>query len=158
MSNILIPYHHFDLASNLAGLSYLPLNMTTFDLKLSTELSKQRKNDCAQWAKSRGFRGNPRGSWLLVWVVSETRTWKFRGNFQIWVEIRGKFPQTSKHFNSPKNDIKSSLGYFHITWTLPMSLNCILKFLREAQRKFPRGNIPTDAAGGNIHIETSSIP
>ena len=72
--------------------------------------------------------------------------------------MRGKFPQTFKHFNSPKNDIKSSLGYFHITGTLPMSLNCILKFLREAQGKFPRGNIPRDSTGkggGNIHIENS---
>ena len=53
--------------------------------------------------------------------------------------MRGKFPQTCKHFNSPNNDIKSSLGYFHITGTLPMSLNCILKFLREARGKYPQG-------------------
>ena len=33
--------------------------------------------------------------------------------------MRGNFPQTCKHFNSPKNDIKSSLGYFHITWKYP---------------------------------------
>ena len=36
-----------------------------------------------------------------------------------------------------------------------MSLNCILKFLREAGGKFPRGNIPRDSTGkggGNIHI------
>ena len=72
--------------------------------------------------------------------------------------MRGKFPQTCKHFNSPKNDIKSSLGYFHITGTLPMSLNFILKFLREARGKFRRGNIPRDSTGkvgGNIHVENS---
>ena len=28
-----------------------------------------------------------------------------------------------------------------------MSLNCILKYLREAQGKFPRGNIPRDYTG-----------
>ena len=85
-------------------------------------------------------------------------TWKFRGNFQIGVEMRGKFLQTCKNFNSPKNDIKSSLGYFHITEILPMSLNCILKILRETQRKFPRGNFPRDSTGkggGNIHIGNS---
>ena len=68
--------------------------------------------------------GNPRG-WLLlvegipaeIWVVSETRIHtEIQGNFQIRVEMRGKFPQPCKHFNSPKNDIKSSLGYFHTTW------------------------------------------
>ena len=72
--------------------------------------------------------------------------------------MRGKFPQTFKHFNSPNNDIKSWLGYFHITGTLPMSFNCILKFLRETRGKFPRGNIPRDSTGkggGNIHIENS---
>ena len=72
--------------------------------------------------------------------------------------MRGKFPQTCKHFNSPKNDIKSSLGYLRITETLPMSLNCILKFLKGAQGKFPHGNIPKDSTGkggGNIHIENS---
>ena len=39
-----------------------------------------------------------------------------------------------------------------------MSLNCILKFLREARGKFPHGNIPRDSTGkggGNIHIENS---
>ena len=74
--------------------------------------------------------------------------------------MRGKFPQTCKHFNSPKNDIKSSLGYFHITGKLPMSLNCILEFLREVQGKFPRGNIPRDSTGkggGNLHIENSPL-
>ena len=72
--------------------------------------------------------------------------------------MRKKFPQTYKHFNSPNNDINSSLGYFHITGTLPMSFNCILKFLREARGKFPRGNIPRDSTGkggGNIHMENS---
>ena len=53
--------------------------------------------------------------------------------------MRGKFPKTCKHFNSPKIDIKSSLGYSHITGALPMTLNCILKFLREARGKFPHG-------------------
>ena len=72
--------------------------------------------------------------------------------------MRGKYPQTFKHFNSPKNDIKSSLGYFYITGTHPMSLNCNFKFLREARGKFLLGNIPTDSTGkggGNIHIEIS---
>ena len=65
----------------------------------------------------------------------------------------GKFPQTCKQLNSPNNDIKSSLGYFPIIGSLPMSLNCILNFLREARGKFPRGNIPSDYTGGNIHME-----
>ena len=72
--------------------------------------------------------------------------------------MRGKFPKTCEHFNSPKNEIKSSLGYFHITGILPMSLNYILKFLRETQGKFPGGNIPRDSTGkggGIIHIENS---
>ena len=71
--------------------------------------------------------------------------------------MRGKFPQTCEHFNLPNNDIKSSLGYFHIIRTLPMSLNCIFKFLRDFW-KFPRGNIPRDSTGkggGYIHIENS---
>ena len=78
--------------------------------------------------------GNLRGLWLLVegihaeiLVVSEMRIHvEIQG--KIGVEMRGKFPQICKHFNSPKNDIKSSLGYFDITGTLPMSLNRILKF------------------------------
>ena len=61
--------------------------------------------------------------------------------------MRGNIPQTCKHLNSPNNDIKSSLGYFHISWTFPMSLNCILKILGEAQGKFPCGNIPRDSTG-----------
>ena len=32
-------------------------------------------------------------------------TWKFRGKFQIGVEMRGKDSQIFEHFNSPKNDI-----------------------------------------------------
>ena len=72
--------------------------------------------------------------------------------------MRGKFPWTCKHFNSPNNDIKSSLGYFHITGTPPMSLNCILKFFWEAWGKFPCGSFPRDSTGkggGNMHIENS---
>ena len=76
--------------------------------------------------------------------------------------MRGKFPLACKHFNSPKNVIDSSLGYFHVAWILPMSLNCILKVLGETRGKFPRGNIPTGSTGkggGNIHIENvSSFP
>ena len=72
--------------------------------------------------------GNPRGWWLLVegihtefLFVSETRIHaEIQGKFQIKVEMRGKFPRTCKHFNSPKNEIKSSPGYFHLTGTLPM--------------------------------------
>ena len=80
--------------------------------------------------------GNPQGWWMLVegihseiWVVSETR---------IHVDIQGKFlkrgrnesevPKIFKHFSSPKADINSSLGHFHINGTLPLSLICILKF------------------------------
>ena len=66
--------------------------------------------------------------------------------------------QTCKHVNSPKNDIKSSLGYFHITGTLPIKLYCILKFWGETQGKSPRGNIPRDSTGkggGNIAVENS---
>ena len=55
--------------------------------------------------------------------------------------MRGRFPQTCKHFISPKNDIKSSLECFHITETLPMSLNCI--FLGKHE-----GNFHTDISPG----------
>ena len=121
----------------------------------------------SQRAKSRGFRGespgilvvgggNPRGNLGCKWNENP------RGNsgeiFKSKLRMRGKVPQTCKHFNSPKNDIKSSLGYFHRTVILTMSLNCILKFLRETRGKFPRGNIPRDSTGkggGNIHIENS---
>ena len=99
--------------------------------------------------------GNPRGLWLLVegihaeiWVVSETR---------IHIKIQGKFPKTIKCFISTQNDIKSSLWYFHITGTLPMSWNCILKFLREARGKIPRGNIPGIPQGKEAEISTSKI-
>ena len=57
--------------------------------------------------------GNPWGLWLLVEGI----------HGEIWV--------VSEHFNSPKNDINSSLEYFHITGTLCMSLNCIWNYLRE---------------------------
>ena len=96
---------------------------------------------------------------MEIWVVSETRFHvEIQGIFLNRVEMRGKFHQTCKQFGSPKNDIKSSLGYFHIIEIPPVSLNCILKFLREARGKFPRGNIPRDSTGkgsGNIHIENS---
>ena len=112
--------------------------------------------------------GNSQGLWLLVegiqaeiWVVSGTRIhMEIQRNFLIGVKMRGKFPQTCKYFTSPKNDIKSSLGYFHITGTLPMSLKCIVKFLREAQRKFLRRNIPRDSTGKwgrNIHTKNSPL-
>ena len=47
---------------------------------------------------------------------------------------------------------------FHITWTLSMSLNCILKFLKEAGGQFPCGNIPRDSTrnGGGITLIGSS--
>ena len=67
--------------------------------------------------------------------------------------MRGKFPQTCKHFNSPKNDIKSSLGYFHITGILPMSLNCIIKIREISTQKYPQEF--HEQGGGNIHIENS---
>ena len=72
--------------------------------------------------------------------------------------MRGNIPQTCKHLNSPNNDIKSSLGYFHISWTFPMSLNCILKILGEAQGKFPCGNIPRDSTGKYPHRKFPFIP
>ena len=82
---------------------------------------------------------------MEIWVVSETRFHvEIQGIFLNRVEMRGKFHQTCKQFGSPKNDIKSSLGYFHIIEIPPVSLNCILKFLREARGKIPRGNIPRD--------------
>ena len=92
--------------------------------------------------------GNPQRLWLLVegihteiWVVSETRIHaEIQGNFQIGVEMRGKFPRSCKHYNSPKNDIKPSLGYFHTTGT-PMPLYCILKFWGKQE--------------GNFHVEIS---
>ena len=50
--------------------------------------------------------------------------------------------------------VKSSLEYFHITWTLHMSLYCILKIFRETQVEIsPRDS--TGKGGGNIHIEYS---
>ena len=95
--------------------------------------------------------GNPRGLWLLVEgihmeivVVSETRIYmEIDGKFKIGVEMRGKFPITCKHFNSPKIDIKSSLGYFHTTGTISMSLYCNLNFEGNKSKistwKYPRG-------------------
>ena len=73
--------------------------------------------------------GNSRGRWLLVegihaeiCVINETRIHaENQGSFQIRVEMRGKYPQTCKHFNSPKIDIQLSLGYFHTAGSLPMS-------------------------------------
>ena len=83
------------------------------------------------------FRLLVEGIHVEIWVVSETRILAdIQGSFQIGVKIRGKFPQTCKHFNSLKNDIKSSLGYFHITGTLPMLLYCILKFLGKHKANF----------------------
>ena len=72
--------------------------------------------------------------------------------------MRGKFPQTVKHFNSPKNDVKSSLGYFQITGTLPMSLNCILKNLRKARVKFPAEISPGIPQGKEAETPHSKFP
>ena len=74
--------------------------------------------------------------------VKRESTQKFSGNFRIRVEMRGKFPQTCKNVNSPKNDIKSSLGYFHITGTYKIILH--FKILRGNTReistwKHPQG-------------------
>ena len=68
--------------------------------------------------------------------------------------MRGKFPQTCKPYSSPKNDIKSSLGYFHITGTFPRSFNCIFLIFREARENF-HVEISPGKGGVNIHIETS---
>ena len=51
--------------------------------------------------------GNPRGLWVLVegihtgvWVVSETRiNVEIQGNFQIGIEMRAKFPQTTSEIS-----------------------------------------------------------
>ena len=60
---------------------------------------------------------------MEIWVVSEIRIHtEIQGNFQIGVKMSGKFPKTCKHFNSPKNDIKSSLGYFHTGTYIPENL------------------------------------
>ena len=80
--------------------------------------------------------------------------------------MRGKFPQTCKPYNSPKHDIKSSLGYFHMIGILPMSLNCILKypqgFYRERSRKYPHRKFsfisPEFPQGNNEEICTGMIP
>ena len=105
-----------------------------------------------QRAKSRGFRGespgilvvgggNPRRNLGCKWNENP------RGNsgeiFLSKLRMRGKVPLTCKHFNSPKNDIQSSFGYFHRTVILNMSLNCFLKFFRETR------------GGGNFHDEIS---
>ena len=112
--------------------------------------------------------GNPRGLWLLVEgihmeivVVSETRIYmEIDGKFKIGVEMRGKFPITCKHFNSPKIDIKSSLGYFHTT-VGPFQCHYIaIWILRETRVKFPHGNIPGDSrgkGGGDILVENSPL-
>ena len=79
--------------------------------------------------------------------------WSFYYLFQLTSLLH-----TWKHSSSPKNEIKSSLGYFHVTGTFPITLNWILEFLREARGKFLRGNIPRDSTGkewGNIHTENS---
>ena len=121
--------------------------------------------DTSQQAKSCGFcgespgmvvfgGGNPRGNLGCKW---NENTRKFRGNSYIGVEMRGKFPQTCKNFNSPKNDIEWSLGYFQTTGTLPMSLNRILQFGGKHERNF-HVNIPRDSTGKggrNFHIENS---
>ena len=70
----------------------------------------------------------------------------YDGSFYYLFQLKS-LPHTCKHINSPKNDIKTSLGYFHITGTLPMSLNCVLKFLREARGNVLHGNIPRDSKG-----------
>ena len=73
--------------------------------------------------------------------------------------MREKFPQTNKHFNTPKNEIKSSLAYFHITGTLPMSCNFILLFEGRVTDlstwKYPQGFY--GKGGRNIHMENSPL-
>ena len=103
--------------------------------------------------------GNPQGGWLLVegihleiWVANGTR---------IHTEIQGKFlkfPQSCNHFNSPKNDVKSSLGYFHVTGTLPMSLNCIFKFWGKHERNFHVEISPGIPQGNEAEISTDKVP
>ena len=93
--------------------------------------------------------------------------------------MREKFPQTNKHFNTPKNEIKSSLAYFHIiTGTLPMSLSFILifegsvrelstwkypqGFHGERRRKYPHGKLPFNSPnfrkGNHEEISAGMIP
>ena len=61
---------------------------------------------------------------MEIWVVSETRIHAdIQGKFSNRVKMRVKFPQTCKHFKSPKSDMKSSMGYFQITGNFPMLLS-----------------------------------
>ena len=130
--------------------------------------------------------GNLRGLWLLVegihmeiWVVSETKIKaEIQGNFQIGVKMRGKFPQTCKHFNSPNNGIKSSLVYFHTTgpflchyivfWNFEGNLRKISRwkypqgFHRERRWKYPHRTFPfissTFPLGNYEEVSTGMIP
>ena len=72
--------------------------------------------------------------------------------------MRGKFSQTCKHFNSPKNDIKSSLGYFQQTGTLPMPFYCLLKFWRKHEGNSHVEISPGIPQGKEAEISTWKIP
>ena len=52
--------------------------------------------------------------------------------------MRGKFLQTCKDLNSPNNDIKSSLGFFHIK----LHFEIFEGFHRERRRKYPHRKFP----------------
>ena len=137
------------------------------------------------WSKNRGIPAG-RNSWILRGVPGHGGCWWWEstqknlgckwnentcGNsgeiYKSGVEMRGKFPQTFKHFNSLNNDIKSSLGYFQIcdpsyviilhfeilrgntreisTWKHPQG------FHRERRRKYPHRKFPSFPS--NYHWE-----
>ena len=127
--------------------------------------SERLFNTQSRWLQAgESSAGNLWECWLLmegihaeIRVVSETRI--PQGNSEEFSNLCWDEREVSpnlQHINSPKNDIKSSLGYFLSTGTLPMSLYCILKIWG----KFPCGNTLSDSIGkgcGNIHIENSPL-
>ena len=121
-----------------------------FSIKCGPIVSPSQQNLADSVGESLGIvvvqGGNPRGNLGCKWNENPRRKeLKWEGNFPKPVNILIHHKMTS-------------LGYEHITGTRPMSLNCILKFLREAGGKFPHGKIPRDSTGkggGLIHVENS---
>ena len=71
--------------------------------------------------------------------------------------MRGKFPQSCKHFNSPKNDLKSSLGYFSHNWDLSHVIKLQFKIFEGSTWEISRDS--TGKGAEYIHIEnTPSFP
>ena len=102
--------------------------------------------------------GNPRGNLGYKWNENPHRN---SGEiFKPRLKWEGSFPKPVNILTYQKYDIKSSLGYFHITgsWDPAYVMKMHFESLREARGKFPRGNIPRDSTGKggrNIHIENS---